>query len=166
MQLVGRADLAPGSDRAAGRLHEPAFGDPVLGADQRVATGTDRPAELEGANHVGRHVLEFVGHDGGDVGQPHGRADVVVRAQDDLVGDGRRRAVRIGIEHGHPVAQRAGRLGEHPTELAPAQDPDDRRRRDRASPQPGTAVDIGDPGLFAVGVVEALLVPAGHDLRS
>ena len=49
----------------------------------------------------------------------------------DLVGDRRRRAVRVGVEGDDPVAHRARREPEHPAQLAAAQDPDRRARRQR-----------------------------------
>ena len=76
-------------------------------------------------------MLQLVGHDVAQLGQPQRRPDVVVRADDQLIGDGGRRAVGIRVEDRDPIAHRACRLAEHPPELAAAQDADDRRRRER-----------------------------------
>ena len=76
-------------------------------------------------------MLELVGHDVADLGQPQRRIDVVVAADDDQVGDGRCRATGIGVEHGDPVAHRARRHPEHAPELAASEDADRRGRLDR-----------------------------------
>ena len=61
-----------------------------------------------------------------------GRVGVVERRGDDAVGHGARRAIRVGIEHVHVVAERARGHRGHAAELASAENADRRTRRNHA----------------------------------
>ena len=133
-------DLAPRRHRDPGALHEPALGEPVLGDEQGPKPGPDGHHRRARLDHLGRDVLQLVGHDGTQAGQPPRRRDVVVRTDDDLVRDRRGRTLRIRVEDRDPVAHRPRRHGQHPTELAATEDPDDGGRRDRRGSIHGPSV--------------------------
>ena len=96
-----------------------------------VAPGSDRDQRLDRLHDGRRDVLQLVGHDVAATGQPQRGADVVVGADHQLVGDGRARAVDVGVEDRDAVAHRPGGLGEHPAELAATEDADRGGRQDR-----------------------------------
>ena len=155
-EVVGRPDLAPRRDDRAGRFEEPPLGQAVLRDVERHAPRADRPQHVDRVDHLGGDVLELVGDDVAALGEPERPADVVVAGHDHGVGDGRRRAGRVGVEHRDPVAHRPRRQTEHPPELSTAEDPDRGRRDQRTAFHAELAVDIGDPGLLAVGVLVGL----------
>ena len=130
-QLVGRADLAPGRHGDPGALDEPALGDAVVGHDQRPVPGPDRDERLDGRHDGRRDVLQLVGDDGAAAGQAERGADVVVRADHQLVGDRCAGAIDVRVEDRDAVAHRAGGLREHPAELAATEDADRGGRQDR-----------------------------------
>ena len=119
----------PRRHRHAGRLDEPSLGEPILGHEQRLEPGPHGSPRRHRLHHGRRDMLELVGHDVRTVGKLDRGFDVVVRADDDAIGDRRGRAVGVGIEHPDPVAHRAGGQRQHPPELAAAEDADDGRRR-------------------------------------
>ncbi len=153
LRLGNRSDLRPRRHGCAGVLDESALGQPVLGHDQRPVPGPDRDDGRNGLDDRRRDVLELVGHDGARIGQAKRRPDVVVGADDELVGDRRRGTVRIRVEDRHPIAHRAGRHPEHPPELAAAEDADDGRRLDRGwDAHPGECTEPGrlEPGSASI----------------
>ena len=76
----------------------------------------------DGLHHVGVCKFDFEGEEIGAFGQLRQRL-AVVEAADDLVrDDGRGRAVRRGVDDDDLDPEGAGRLAEHPAELAAADD--------------------------------------------
>ena len=154
--LVARLDPAPRRHLGADALRKATLLDPVLRDEQRHAPGADRSQVVDGIDDGDPDVLELIGHDVGEVRQPEGRPDVVVRPDHHAVGKRGRRTVRIGVEDDDAVAHLTGGLREHPSELATAEDADRRGRRDRRSLDAEAAVDLGDPGLLLVRVLMAV----------
>ena len=84
----------------------------------------DAPVRFEREHRLERDVLELVGDDVGSRAELADRAQVVVRGDDLLVGDLPARRVRQRLE-GHDAKAHPLRLeGQHPAELAAAEDPD------------------------------------------
>ncbi len=161
---VGRgADLAPWGDVHARGLEEPPLGDPVLGDMQRQPSGPDGPQLIDRIDDLGRDVLELIGHDVAQARESKRRPDVVIGTDDDPIRDAGSGAIGIGVEDDDAVAHRSGGEADHPTELAPAEDADRGRRRDRPPLDAELAMDVGDPGLLAVGVLMRLDGPAFDD---
>ena len=110
---------------------------------QRRPPRPHRDQRLDGLDDRRRDVLQLVGDDGAPLGQPERRTDVVVGADDELVGDGGAGAVDVGVEDRDAVAHRPGRLGEHPAQLAAAED------ADRGGRQDGRRDGLADGGRHA-----------------
>ena len=163
-ELIRGADLAPRRDGDAGAFDEPPLGEAVLGHDQRVAAGPDRPGRVDRADDVGGDVFELVGHDRAPFRQPLGGTDIVIRGEDQLVGDDGSRTVRVRVEDRDPIAHGPGRDGQHPAELAAAQDADRGRRIDRRRVVAQIREHGRDPGLLAERVLERAVDVVGDDL--
>ncbi len=103
------------------------LGEPVLGRRQRLGAGVDLGAGLlQRRDGAGWDVLELVGHDVARGGQSAQRVRVVVgrlQQRGDLptAGLGRR------VEQGAADVERVPGEGQHPPELAAADDPDPHR---------------------------------------
>ena len=110
---------------------EAALGEPVASRPEGREPGAERRNLPRRGGRVQPDVLQLVGDHVRHQRQPPGRVRIVVGADDDLVRDRRGRARRVGIQGDDPVAHRAGRDAEHPSELPATQDPDRGARRER-----------------------------------
>ena len=107
-------------------VEEGLFGEAVLGHFERPRRRVDRHAlgEMSGGNH--RHVLEFVGDDRADAGQFVERCRVVIGGDDLAIGNLRCRTIGLRLQHHGLVAEAGCGHGQHPAELAAADDADGR----------------------------------------
>ena len=162
-QVVERAHFAPGRDRGSGAHEEPSLGEPVLGHPQRVETRPDVPLGIEIGDQVGVDVLQLVRDDVAAGGHLAGGPAVVVAADDHAIGHARRRAGRIGIEDRHAVAHPPRGHGQHPAELATAEDADGRARSQRLVALADAGQKIADEDRLAHRVADPRRHARGHD---
>ena len=112
------------------------LGSPVLANRHTPRRGRHAACPLQPLERCGRHVLEFGGHGGTATGQLRQCRLVEVAGLQVPVGHATGRAGFIGIEHRGEIAEPLRRVHEHAPELAAAQHPERRTRRDeRRSPR-------------------------------
>ena len=155
-QVGRRPDLAPRRDLGTGRFREASLGQAVLGHGQRHAPGPDGDDGIDRCHDIDRDVLQLVGHDIAEAREPEGRPDIVVPGDDQAIGEGRGRAVGVGVQDGDPVAHRACGKREHPPQLAASKEADGGGRGDRGAVHAEPMLDVRDPGLLLVRVLVAL----------
>jgi hypothetical protein len=117
----------------------------VLSNGEGARIGTDARHLRSSGRRLGGDVLELERE---HVDAPRELSDaggVVVRRDDDMIGDLAGRRVRVGRQHVKTVAETPGRHAEHPSQLPAAEHADRRARKDgchvRASRRTDAAID-------------------------
>ncbi len=96
----------------------------VLDHLEHVRRGPHRSVLGGGAKRGQADVLEVDGNGRAPERQSLRGDHVVELGRDELVAHGRRRTIRVRVEHANRVAQRLGGHAGHPSQLTPSEDPE------------------------------------------